>query len=78
VFLGATPIGSPIVGWVGEAFGPRWAILLGSAATFAVAVGATVWAMRSWRVTLRYRVRRRPHLEIVYLDAPAVEVAKAA
>ncbi|ANC32616.1 MFS transporter [Isoptericola dokdonensis] len=78
VFLGATPIGSPIVGWVGEAFGPRWAILLGSAATFAVAVGATIWAMRSWRVTLRYRVRRRPHLEIVYLDAPAVEVAKAA
>ncbi|PFG44316.1 putative MFS family arabinose efflux permease [Isoptericola jiangsuensis] len=78
VFLGATPIGSPVVGWVGEVFGPRSAILLGSATTLAVAVGATVWAMRNWRVTVRYRLRRRPHLEVVYLDAAPVEHVRAA
>ncbi|WP_277209379.1 MFS transporter [Isoptericola croceus] len=70
VFLGATPIGSPVVGWVGETFGPRWAILIGSIATLVVALGATAWAVRSWRLRVRYRLLRRPHLEVVYLDAP--------
>ncbi|GAA1995248.1 MFS transporter [Isoptericola halotolerans] len=73
VFLGATPIGSPIVGWVGETFGPRWAILIGSIATLLVALGATAWAVRNWRLRVRYRLLRRPHLEVVYLEAPAVD-----
>ncbi|PZR54169.1 MFS transporter [Xylanimonas oleitrophica] len=72
VFQGATPIGSPIVGWVGEAFGPRWSILVGSVATFVVCAAATVWAIRSWHLRVRYRVRQRPHLEVVYLDKPSV------
>jgi len=29
VFLGATPIGSPIIGWIGETFGARWTLLGG-------------------------------------------------
>ena len=33
VFMGGTPIGAPIVGWVGEAFGPRWTLIGGGAAT---------------------------------------------
>ena len=45
VFLGSTPIGSPVVGWVGEAIGPRWAIAAGGVATAAV-VG---WAARALR-----------------------------
>jgi MFS family permease len=32
-FLGSTPVGGPIVGWVGEHAGPRVAIGLGGAAT---------------------------------------------
>lgn len=28
-FMGGTPIGSPIVGWVAQAFGPRWGLLGG-------------------------------------------------
>jgi MFS family permease len=68
VFLGATPVGSPIVGWIGEAMGPRWAILVGSVATFLVAAGATVWAVRAWHLKVRYHLLQRPHLEVVYLD----------
>jgi MFS family permease len=45
VFMGGTPLGSPIVGWVGEQFGPRWTILLGSFASLLTAAGATVWLM---------------------------------
>ena len=32
VFMGGTPIGSPIIGWIGEHFGARWTILLGGVA----------------------------------------------
>ena len=31
--LGTTPIGGPLVGWVSEAFGPRWGFALGGIAT---------------------------------------------
>lgn len=35
-FLGSTPIGGPIVGWVGEFAGPRWSLAIGGiAAVFA-------------------------------------------
>lgn len=53
VFQGATPIGSPVVGWIGEQFGARWAIGVGGIASFAVAVGAVIWAARSGHLTLR-------------------------
>ncbi|HYI44145.1 MAG TPA: MFS transporter [Actinomycetota bacterium] len=33
LFLGSTPIGAPIVGWVAEAFSPRAALALGGVAT---------------------------------------------
>jgi MFS family permease len=31
VFMGGTPLGSPIVGWVGETFGARWSLIGGGA-----------------------------------------------
>jgi MFS family permease len=37
VALGGTPIGAPIVGWVADRFGPRWALGIGCAAGFAAA-----------------------------------------
>ena len=30
VFLGSTPIGGPITGWISETFGARWALALGA------------------------------------------------
>jgi len=38
--LGARPIGAPVVGWIGEHLGPRWALGLGAVATIAVAAWA--------------------------------------
>jgi MFS family permease len=40
VALGATPIGAPIVGWVANHFGPRWALGIGAASGFAAAIVA--------------------------------------
>ena len=41
VFLGTTPIGSPLVGWLSDVTDPRTALLLGATASFAAAAGAT-------------------------------------
>jgi hypothetical protein len=40
VFLGSTPIGAPLVGWLAEVAGPRAGLALGGAA--ALATGALV------------------------------------
>ncbi len=35
VFLGSTPIGGPITGWISETFGARWALALGAVTSLA-------------------------------------------
>src|SRR5205085_3914002 len=40
IFLGGTPIGAPILGWVADHFGPRWALGVGAASGFAAAAVA--------------------------------------
>jgi MFS family permease len=42
-FLGSTPVGGPIVGWVGQTIGPRAALVLGGV----TAVSASLIAWRS-------------------------------
>jgi len=38
IALGGTPIGAPIVGWVADTFGPRWALAVGAAAGLVAAI----------------------------------------
>jgi MFS family permease len=38
IALGGTPLGAPIVGWVADHFGPRWALGVGAASGFAAAL----------------------------------------
>jgi len=38
ITLGGTPIGAPIVGWVADSFGPRWALGIGALAGLAAAL----------------------------------------
>jgi MFS family permease len=52
IALGGTPIGAPIVGWVADTFGPRWALGVGAASGFAAA-GVAVYA-------LAHKVHRPP------------------
>lgn len=66
IFAGGTPIGAPLVGAVADAFGPRWAIVVGAASGF-VALGiALVWLVRYQRVRLRYDADSRLHLAITH------------
>jgi MFS family permease len=45
LFLGSTPVGGPIVGWVADRFGARYSIGLGAAA----ALGAGLWGLAALR-----------------------------
>jgi MFS family permease len=47
VFLGSTPIGAPLVGWLAEVAGPRSGLVLGAAAALAAAVLAAVLYARA-------------------------------
>ena len=49
VALGGTPIGAPIVGWVANNWGPRWALGVGAASGFAAALVAVVALARRAR-----------------------------
>ena len=46
IFAGGTPIGAPIVGWVANVYGPRWALAIGAASGLIAAVIAGFWMLR--------------------------------
>jgi len=46
IALGGTPIGAPIVGWVADNFGPRWALGVGATSGFAAAIVAVYALVR--------------------------------
>lgn len=52
VFLGGTPLGSPLVGWVAETFGARWSLVGGGL----VSIGGTLVC-----AALAWRAQRTPH-----------------
>jgi MFS family permease len=50
IFIGGTPVGSPLLGWVGEVFGPRWTLAVGAISAFitvAVVVGF-IWRSKDF------------------------------
>ena len=50
IFIGGTPLGSPLVGWIGEAYGARWTLLVGGAITVAGAGLSSLRYLRGRRV----------------------------
>jgi MFS family permease len=43
ITMGGTPIGAPIVGWVADHFGPRWALAIGATAGILAAATALAY-----------------------------------
>jgi MFS family permease len=43
IALGGTPLGAPLVGWVADAFGPRWALGVGAGSGFCAAIAGTYY-----------------------------------
>ena len=65
VFLGGTPIGSPLIGWVAEAFGPRWSLILGGVASATAALLAALYLARRERLKVEpHLLSLRPHVHV--------------
>jgi MFS family permease len=47
VFMGGTPFGSPLIGWIGETFGARWTLIGGGGVTLFGIIAATAWFYRT-------------------------------
>jgi MFS family permease len=60
IVLGCTPLGAPVVGWVADAFGPRWALAVAAASGFAAALVGIRYRMRSRRARLHARAGVSP------------------
>ena len=64
LFMGGTPLGSPLVGWIAETLSPRWSIALGGAVS-ALAALAAGWALlRHENLRVQPRLRPRPHMHL--------------
>lgn len=56
VFLGGTPVGSPLVGWVGQHLGPRWSVGGGGTISMIAGVAAAFALARVRQVSVRERL----------------------
>ncbi|WP_034590879.1 MFS transporter [Hamadaea tsunoensis] len=64
VFLGTTPLSSPVVGWVAQRFGAGVSIWLGGALSLVTALLALTWQLRSAGERLEFQVRPVPRLTV--------------
>lgn len=72
VFAGGTPIGSPLIGWMAGAWGPRWPMLIGGTITAAAAALAGLVLVRRQEVRVRAHLRPHPHLRVIPLQPQAL------
>ena len=64
IFMGGTPVGAPIIGWIGEVWGPRWTIAIGTVAVGLALVGVSLWLSRHENVRVSYESQRRPRFRV--------------
>jgi MFS family permease len=65
VLMGGTPIGSPLIGWVGQSFGARWSLIVGGALTVLGTIGSVLYFSRRRGLSIRPRLLPRPRLEVL-------------
>lgn len=81
IMLGGTIVGAPLIGWVADVFGPRWALLVGGSSGFVAAAIGLIWMVTAHDLRVRYDRDRRsrfvvshdrsePDEEVVDLTGP--------
>lgn len=71
VFMGGTPLGSPLIGWIGEVLGPRWTLTVGGGITVLGVVAASVAYL--YVQERRNRAGASPRARLPVVGAPAEE-----
>ena len=77
IFMGGTPVGAPIIGWIGDVWGARWTIGIGSIAVGVALVVVSVWLGRRENVQVSYESQRRPRLRIRTIPQESEPVPEA-
>ncbi|HET7304136.1 MAG TPA: MFS transporter [Segeticoccus sp.] len=65
VLMGGTPLGAPLIGWIGDAFGARWTILIGTVAVGLSVVVAGFYLVRHEHLRVEYRRGRHHPIALV-------------
>ena len=69
IFMGGTPLGSPLIGWVGQVLGPRASVLVAALTTGICAAAVLIYYMT--RKGLRMRIDRHPMRIRTWMEQPA-------
>ncbi len=71
IFMGGTPVGAPLMGWIADTLGPRWSLGAGAASGFIAAGIAAVYWVRTRHVHLSWSTAGGWPLGLRYGDADA-------
>lgn len=64
IFMGGTPFGAPVIGWIGDTFGARWTIGIGPVALL-IALGMVAFYLaRHDNMRVSFAPHQRPYLRI--------------
>jgi MFS family permease len=78
IFMGGTPLGAPILGWVAESFGGRWTLVGGGLLTLLGTLLATAVFTRRSGLVMRAGFAPRPHVDVLPRDEYAARRGHAA
>ncbi|GAB2984562.1 MFS transporter [Frigoribacterium salinisoli] len=78
VFTGGTPLGAPIVGWVADTAGPRWALGVGAGSGLVAAGLALAWLVRSQHLRLHRVPASRFRFTVDHDGTPAARAREVA
>jgi MFS family permease len=70
-FMGGTPIGAPLIGWVAEHLGAPWGLVAGGGICVVAGLGAGLWLARGKQVHVSSH-RRRPWVRMSVAAGPPV------
>jgi MFS family permease len=73
IFMGGTPLGAPLIGWIGQVWGPRWTIGIGTVAVGLMLVATSFWMTRRENIQVSYESHRRPRIKVRTVTARVPE-----
>ncbi len=76
IFMGGTPLGAPMIGWIGEVFGARWTIGIGTIAVGLSLVAVAVLLAKRENVQVTYESHRRPRFSVT-VESPTEPAPQA-
>jgi MFS family permease len=74
IFVGGTPVGAPLMGWIANTFGPRVAVAVGAGAALVAALVGLAFYLRTNDVRLRWT--RSVPLRLAFSKGAAAESAR--